>query len=66
MFGSGFLKVSVVCFLLLYLAPEVSNHNHQRAALVPMMVGTVVRMVMMMSFAEAHCSAYLLSRWTYT
>jgi len=32
----------------------LSNHNRQRAALMPMMLGTVVRMVVMMSSTEAH------------
>src|SRR6266446_4708131 len=54
MFGSGFLKVLVVCFLLLWLSFELSNHNRQRAALMPMMVGMMVRAVVMMSSAEAH------------
>jgi hypothetical protein len=62
MFGSGSLKVSVVCFLLLLLRSGVSNHNHQRAALVPMMVGTVVRMVVMTSSAEAHSLFGLLTK----
>ena len=51
MFGSGSLKVSGLC--VSYLA-ELPNHNRQRAALVPMMVGTVVRMVVAMSATEAH------------
>ncbi len=54
MFGSGFLKVLIVSFLLLSFTVEPSNHNRQRAALVPMMVGTVVRMVLMMSSIEGH------------
>jgi glycerol uptake facilitator-like aquaporin len=54
MFGSGFLKILVVCFLLLCLSFELSNHNRQRAALMPMMVGMMVRMVAMMSSTEAH------------
>ena len=54
MFGSGSLKVLVVCFLLLRLNFDRANHNRQRAAMMPMMVGTVVRMVLMMSSTEAH------------
>ena len=43
-----------MCFLLLWLSFELSNHNRQRAALMPMMVGMMVRMAAMMSSAEAH------------
>jgi len=67
MFGSGFLKVLVVCFLLLRLNFEPPNHNRQRAAIVPMMVGTVVRMVSMMSSTEAHdFPVQLIYKWSYT
>jgi glycerol uptake facilitator-like aquaporin len=55
MFGSGFLKVLVVFFLLLSFTVEPSNHNRQRAAMMPMMVGMLVRMVAMLS-TEAHDS----------
>ena len=55
MFGSGFLKVLVVSFLLLLFTVESSNHNRPRAALMPMMVGMMVRMVAaMMGSTEAH------------
>jgi hypothetical protein len=53
MFGSGFLKVLVVSFLLLSFSAEPSNHNRPRAALMPMMVG-MVRMVVMMRSTGAH------------
>jgi len=43
------------CVLLATLSSsEVSNHNHQRAAFGPMMIGTMVRMVVMMDATEAH------------
>jgi hypothetical protein len=62
MFGSGFLKVLVVCFLLSF---ELRNHNRQRAALMPMMVGMMVRMVAMM--CSGHESRpYIIDNWFYT
>ena len=69
MSGSGFLKILVVYFLLLCLSFELSNHNRQRAAVMPIMVGMMVRVVVMMNSTEAHkFPAYLLilSNWTYT
>lgn len=41
-------------FLLFSLSFELSDHNRQRAALMPMMVGMVVRMVAMMGSTEVH------------
>jgi len=52
MFGSGFLKVLVVCSLL-FSRFELSDHNRGLAALMPMMVG-IVRMAAVMGSNEAH------------
>jgi glycerol uptake facilitator-like aquaporin len=61
--GSGFLKVLVVSFLLFSLSFEVSNHN-QRAALMPMMVGMMLRMVAVMDSDDAHkLSTDKLDKW---
>jgi hypothetical protein len=54
MFGSGFLKVLGVSFLLLSFTVELSNHNRPRAALMPMMVGMMVRNVVMLGTAQSH------------
>lgn len=53
--GSGLVKVLVVRFLLFSLRLKLADHNRQRAALMPMMVGmVVVQMVIMMCSTEAH------------
>ena len=51
--GNGFLKVLIVSFLLLSFTVK-PNHNRQRAALMPMMIGMMVRMVAMLRSNEAH------------
>jgi hypothetical protein len=52
--AAGSRKLLVVFFLLLSVTVEPSNHDRQRAALMPMMVGMMVRMVAVLSSNEAH------------
>ena len=68
MFGSGFQKVLVVSFFYSRLPQSLSNHNRQRAASMPMMVGMMVRMVAaMMGSTEAHILLFqLLNNTSYT
>jgi hypothetical protein len=54
MFGSGFLKVFSCVLLLLSFVAEPENHNHQRGARMPMMVGMAVRMMAMLRSNETH------------